>query len=483
MIPVILSGGTGTRLWPLSRAHRPKQFFRLVNDQSMFQNTINRLGGLSHIEPPLVICNLDHRFLVAEQLHEISQAKGQILLEPIGRNTAPAIVAAALWSMQVNETGNESVVDPILFVLPADHDILDSERFHQAIAIAERHAQEGALVTFGVVPNRVETGYGYIQAVNSEQTTDDIARPVKRFVEKPDYATAESYVASGDYYWNSGMFMFRASVLLEEMEKFAPEIVKCVSQAVKRAAKEIDFNRLDAEAFGASPADSIDYAVMEKTDKAVVVPLDAQWNDVGSWTALWEIGEQNAENNVIYGDVYTHDVKNCYIRAETNLVAGVGLDGLIIVETPDGIMIADKERAQDIKHIVDKLKSDKRCEVVHHRKVYRPWGHYDSIDIEDTFQVKRILINPGSSISLQKHFHRSEHWIVVSGTAEITRGDETFILTINQSTYIPLGTVHRLRNPGKIPLEIVEVQSGSYLGEDDIVRIEDEYGREREETG
>ncbi|MEN8180186.1 MAG: mannose-1-phosphate guanylyltransferase/mannose-6-phosphate isomerase [Pseudomonadota bacterium] len=481
MIPVILSGGTGTRLWPLSRAHRPKQFIRLVNDQSMFQNTIDRVSGLNNIEPPLVICNLDHRFLVAEQLHEIGQENGQILLEPMGRNTAPAIVAAALWALQENTAEHSEESDPVLFILPADHDIADAERFEQAIELAVKHAQNGALVTFGVVPNRVETGYGYIQAAEAAHQADELARPVARFVEKPDYETAQTYVASGDYYWNSGMFMFRASVLLQEMEKFAPEIVKSVTEAIKQADKETDFTRLNADAFGASPADSIDYAVMEKTDKAMVVPLDADWNDVGSWTALWEIGEQNEENNVISGDVYTHDVKNCYIRAETNLVAGVGLDGLIIVETPDGIMIADKDRAQDIKHIVDQLKDHKRCEVVHHRKVYRPWGHYDSIAIEGTFQVKRILINPGSSISLQKHFHRSEHWVVVSGTAEITRGDETFILTINQSTYIPLGTVHRLKNPGRIPLEIVEVQSGSYLGEDDIVRIEDEYGREREE--
>ncbi len=481
MIPVILSGGTGTRLWPLSRAHRPKQFIRLVNDLSMFQNTVDRVNGFKDIEPPMVVCNLDHRFLVAEQLHEIGQDKRRILLEPVGRNTAPAIVAAALCAMTDTADEQPGESDPILLVLPADHDIADLESFRQAVEVAVKHAESGALVTFGVVPQRAEIGYGYIQAAEAALQADDVARPVARFVEKPDYETAEAYVASGDYYWNSGMFMFRASVLLQEMEEFAPEIVKAVAAAVKQSVKDTDFIRLNADEFSASPADSIDYAVMEKTDKAMVVPLDAHWNDVGSWTALWEIGEQNEQNNVISGDVYTHDVKNCYIRAETNLVAAVGLDGLIIVETADGIMIADKDRAQDIKLIVDKLKTDKRCEVVHHRKVYRPWGYYDSIGIEDTFQIKRILINPGSSISLQKHYHRSEHWVVVSGTAEITRGDETFILTVNQSTYIPLGTVHRLKNPGKIPLEIVEVQSGSYLGEDDIVRIEDEYGREKEE--
>jgi mannose-1-phosphate guanylyltransferase/mannose-6-phosphate isomerase len=440
-----------------------------------------RISDLAEIEPPMVICNEEHRFLVAEQLQEVSAGEGRIVLEPIGRNTAPAIAAAALFALKEAADKESGDKDPILFVLPADHIINDSERFYAAVLEAVKHAEQGALVTFGVVPNRVETGYGYIQAADASQVVDGSGRQVARFVEKPDYATAESYVASGNYYWNSGMFMFRASVFLREMEKFAPDIVQAVDSAVNEALMDIDFMRLDERAFSSSPAESIDYAVMEKTDKAIIVPLDADWNDVGSWTALWEIGEQNEESNVISGDVYTHDVKNCYIRAETNLVAGVGLDGLIIVETPDGIMIADKDRAQDIKLIVDKLKTDKRCEVVHHRKVYRPWGYYDSIGIEDTFQIKRILINPGSSISLQKHYHRSEHWVVVSGTAEITRGDETFILTINQSTYIPLGTIHRLKNPGKIPLEIVEVQSGSYLGEDDIVRIEDEYGREEEE--
>lgn len=464
MIPIILSGGSGSRLWPLSRSHYPKQFLPLVSAKTMLQETLCRLHGVAHLKPPIAVCNEEHRFIVAEQLREIGVKPAAILLEPIGRNTAPAVALAALAA------GEED----ILLVLPSDHVILDTVAFHAAINQAKALASEGFLVTFGIVPTAAETGYGYIK--RGEKTAAD-AYKVTAFVEKPDPLTAEKYLHSGDYFWNSGMFAFKASVFLQELTKFNPEMLDVCQQAYTAASVDNDFTRINPSIFSECPSDSIDYAVMEKTDKSMVVPLDAGWNDVGSWSALWEVTQKDANGNAICGDVEMVDAHNSYIHAESKLVAVVGIQDLVIIETADAVMVAPKNRVQDVKLMVDKLKLEKRSEVEAHRKVYRPWGYYDSIDEGKRHKTKRLVVNPGAKLSVQMHHHRAEHWIVVKGTALVTKGDDAIILSENQSTFIPLGVIHCLENPGIIPLEIIEVQSGSYLGENDIVRFSDKYGR------
>jgi len=465
MIPVIMSGGSGTRLWPLSRKHKPKQFISLFGDHTMFQETMLRLKGVEELGAPIIVCNNDHRFMVAEQLHELGVKENSIILEPFGRNTAPALAIAALQACQAGD-------DPVLLVLAADHVIENIDAFHQAIEVAEKQAQAGFLVTFGIVPTAPNTGYGYIQA-----TEKNCVSSVKAFVEKPDLATAKQYVDSGAYYWNSGMFMFKASTLLSELELYSPAILTSCADALAKGVKDLDFVRLQAGAFEACPSDSIDYAVMEHTSKAVVVPLDAGWNDVGSWSSLWECAEQDSDKNVLQGDVMIDEVTNSYIHSEHRLVSVLGLDNIVVVETADAVMVASKDSAQQVKKIVNRLVKEQRTESENHRLCYRPWGNYDSIDVGERFQVKRISVNVGASLSLQMHHHRAEHWIVVSGTAEVTCGDEVLLLSENESTYIPLGTKHRLHNPGKVVLEMIEVQSGSYLGEDDIIRFEDNYKR------
>ncbi|MGH1487516.1 MAG: mannose-1-phosphate guanylyltransferase/mannose-6-phosphate isomerase [Cellvibrionaceae bacterium] len=467
VMPVILSGGSGTRLWPYSRSLYPKQFLPLTSEQTMLQETVSRLLAFDsekvEIDSPLIVCNEEHRFMVAEQLRAIDVQSSDIILEPFGRNTAPAIALAAL-----------SQPEATLLVLPADHVIKNIPEFEKAVAVAKEQAEQGKLVTFGIVPTAAETGYGYVKA---GVLIDKDVHGVDAFVEKPDKATAESYLASGNYLWNSGMFMFKASRYLEELEKFNSEMVAACRNAIAGESKDLDFTRLDAEAFKLCPDDSIDYAVMEKTQDAVMVPLDAEWSDVGSWSALWEVSEKDADGNVAKGDVLTKDTKDCYIQSEHKLIATIGLEHTVVVETDDAIMVSHKDHVQDVKSIVGQLKKDNRSESSLHRKVYRPWGYYDSIDFGERFQVKRIVVNPGAQLSLQMHHHRAEHWIVVQGTAQVRCGDKTMLLSENQSTYIPLGETHQLANPGKFPLEIIEVQSGSYLGEDDIVRLEDVYGR------
>ena len=458
--PVLLSGGSGTRLWPLSREAYPKQFLPLAGDDTMVQATWRRVAPLA-TTAPIVVANEEHRFLVAEQLRQIDAPVPAILLEPVGRNTAPAIAAAALQAMVEGH-------DPLLLVLPSDHVVRNEEGFRTAVRDASAAAEAGALVTFGIVPDAPETGFGYIQA-----DAGDGLRRVLRFVEKPDAETAQSYLEAGGYYWNSGMFLFRASRYLEELRKFRPDILDAVSLAFASAQRDGDFIRLDKEAFAASPAD---YAVMEKTADAMVLPVDIGWNDVGSWSALWDVAERDADGNAHHGDVIAVDTRNSYAYAQ-RLVALVGVDDMVVVETDDAILVARKDRVQDVKLVVAQLKESQRSQAVLHRKVYRPWGAYDSIDMGERFQVKRITVKPGGVLSLQMHHHRAEHWIVVSGTAKVTRGEDTLLLSENQSTYIPLGVTHRLENPGMVPLELIEVQSGSYLGEDDIVRFEDAYGR------
>jgi len=469
IIPVILSGGSGTRLWPLSRALYPKQLLPLVTDKTMLQETVLRLSGIEDLGPVCCICNEHHRFLVAEQLHEVTGSLGGIILEPVGRNTAPAAAVAAMHALSKFQ-------DPVLLLLPADHVIRDTAALSGAVAEGYSAAASGSLVTFGIVPAGPETGYGYIRA-ETGGADGRSCRPVVEFVEKPDLETAERYVQSGGYFWNSGMFLFRADVFLEELQRSNPEMLDSCRAAYEKAAADLDFLRLDREAFSACPSDSIDYAVMEKTSRAVVVPLDAGWNDVGAWSALWELNEHDAANNVLKGDVLVHDVRNSYIHATSRLVAVVGLEDQIVVETPDAVLVASRDRVQDVKAIVRQLDASKRSEAEIHLRVYRPWGTYERVDLADRFQVKRIVVKPGAALSLQKHYHRAEHWIVVKGTALITVGEKEIILCEDQSTYIPLGTLHRLENPGKIPLELIEVQSGSYLGEDDIVRFDDRYGR------
>ncbi len=461
--PVILSGGSGTRLWPLSREAYPKQFLPLAGQLTMLQATWQRVAPIAS-RGPLVIANEEHRFVAAEQLQQVGAAPAAIILEPVGRNTAPAIAVAAL---EATRDG----ADALLLVLPSDHVITDEAAFRSAAQAAASAAEAGKLVTFGIVPTGPETGYGYIKAANGQGL-----RAVERFVEKPDLETASGYVASGQYYWNSGMFLFKASRYLQELERFQPAMLAGIRTAWQQSRRDADFTRLDKDAFAAVPSDSIDYAVMEKTADAVVIPLDAGWNDVGSWTALRDVSQQDGDGNAHQGDVIAIDCRNTYAYGQ-RLVAMVGLDDVIVVETDDAVLVGKADRMQEVKTVVAQLKADGRSEASWHRKVYRPWGAYDSIDNGERFQVKRITVKPGGTLSLQMHHHRAEHWIVVSGTAEVTRGDEVILLSENQSTYIPLGVTHRLRNPGKLPLELIEVQSGSYLGEDDIVRFEDTYGR------
>jgi mannose-1-phosphate guanylyltransferase/mannose-6-phosphate isomerase len=422
------------------------------------------------MEAPIIVCNEEHRFTIAEQMRELGVHPLAMILEPFARNTAPAVAVSALSSIKERE-------DAVLLVLPADHVIRDIAAFYQALTYGETAASQGNLVTFGIVQNAAETGYGYIKA-RSEGVSDNVFK-VDQFVEKPDRETAEKYLAEGGYYWNSGMFMFRASRYLEELEHFNANIFDASKTAFENAVADLDFIRLDRESFESCPSESIDYAVMEKTSAAVVVPVDIGWSDIGSWSALWEVSKPDEQGNVIHGDVYTVDTDNCYIRSDNRLVATVGLTDHVIVETADAVLVAHKDAAQDVKQIVDVLKSQNRDEANIHRKAFRPWGAYECIDMSDRFQVKRITVNPGGRLSLQMHHHRAEHWVVVKGTARVTRGDEEFILSENESTYIPLGEKHRLENAGKIPLEIIEVQTGSYLGEDDIVRYDDVYGRDK----
>ena len=472
IIPVILAGGSGTRLWPLSREQYPKQLLSLVDDRTMLQNTVLRLTSFEGVGNILVLCNEDHRFMVAEQLRAIGVPDASIVLEPVGRNTAPAVAVAALKALEMSK-------DAVLMVLPADHSIQEVEALHKAIEAGRDLARNDFLITFGIVPKSPETGYGYIRkgAPVSDNGSTGQAVSIAEFVEKPDAATAELYLKSGDYCWNSGMFMFRADRVLSELERFVPDIVASCRKAVDEGRKDLDFFRLGKEAFSACPSDSIDYAVMEKTDRGAMIPLSAGWNDLGSWDALWQVGQKDVQGNVIRGDVLTHDVKNSFLHAESRMIAAVGIENHVVVETADAVLIAPRDRVQEVKKIVSQLKTVMREEAAIHKKVYRPWGSYEGIDLSANFQVKRITVKPGARLSLQKHFHRAEHWVVVRGTALVTKDDKEFILKEDESTYIPLGIVHRLENPGKIDLELIEVQSGSYLGEDDIVRYEDVYGR------
>lgn len=444
----------------------------------MIQETVLRAAGLDGCQAPIVVCNNEHRFLVAEQLRTIERDPQAILLEPAGRNTAPAVALAAIYAIDQagREGANDADEDPILFVLPADHVVADTATFERAAAEAVASAREGGLVTFGIVPTAPETGYGYIRAGGEANGL----RPVEEFVEKPDLATAEDYVASGQYLWNSGMFVFRASRYIQELRAHAPEMVEACTAALSAARRDLDFIRVDENAWQGCPADSIDYAVMEKTQDAKVMPLDAGWSDIGSWSALHEASEKDAEHNVTHGDVLLEDCSNSYVHSDHRLVCAVGLEGHIVVETKDAILVAPRDRVQDVKKLVTRLKQDERYEADLHRQVFRPWGSYDGVDSGDRFQVKRLIVKPGAVLSLQMHHHRAEHWVVVQGTATVTRNDEKFLVRENESTFIPQGAVHRIENPGKVPLHIIEVQSGSYLGEDDIVRYEDNYGREGE---
>lgn len=474
MIPVILSGGSGTRLWPLSRSSYPKQFLPITEEKTLFQLTLERISNLNqsliNFQNPIIVTNENHRFIVAEQLRQ-QKVTAKILLEPVAKNTAPAIAAAAELALSYGE-------DPVLLILAADHVIQQQDAFNKAIEIGLIAAEAGNLVTFGIVPNAPETGYGYIKANTTiDKASDNKTYTVEKFVEKPNLETAQEYVAEGSYLWNSGMFMFKASVYLQELEKYNPAIGKSAKDSIINSKNDLDFVRLNKDSFEQSPEDSIDYAVMEKTDKAVVVPLDANWSDVGAWNSVWEVSPKDKNGNVLRGDTIVESTNNTLVHAEHRLVSVLGLDDVVVIETSDAVLVANKNKVQDIKKIVEKLKSTHRSEVDQHRKVYRPWGSYDSIDSGSRYQVKCIVVNPGQKLSLQMHHHRAEHWIVVNGTAKVRKGDETILLTENQSVYIPLGETHALENPGKVPLELIEVQSGSYLGEDDIVRFEDVYGR------
>ncbi|MCC6301460.1 MAG: cupin domain-containing protein [Gammaproteobacteria bacterium] len=506
--PVILSGGSGTRLWPLSREYYPKQLLAPLSDRTLLQSTVCRLDGLEgasnpQIAAPLVICNEEHRFLVAEQLRQLGKPPGQILLEPVGRNTAPAATLAALHAGAREK-------DAVLLIMPADHMIREESTFRRAVIEGARLAAQGYVVTFGIVPTRTETGYGYIRMGDAlggqAQKPDDLSPHASRltpylidsFVEKPDITTAQSYVDSGAYLWNSGIFMVRASVWLKAIGQFRPDILAASEQAYRSGKQDGDFYRVDKPSFTACPGDSIDYAVMERLTganaspltphaspltphaspaEAAVIPLDAGWSDVGAWSSLWEISPQDTDGNILRGDVLAEDTRDSLLYSEHRLLAGVGLKDIIAIETADAVLVVHRDRAQDVKEIVGRLKKQGRSEHQIHRRVHRPWGSYEGIDKGERFQVKRISVKPGASLSLQMHHHRAEHWIVVRGTARVVRGDEEFLLSENQSTYIPIGVTHRLENPGTLPLELIEVQSGSYLGEDDIVRFEDHYGR------
>jgi mannose-1-phosphate guanylyltransferase / mannose-6-phosphate isomerase len=466
--PVILSGGSGTRLWPLSRASLPKQLLKLHGQNTMIQETVLR-AAVPGTAAPILLCNDNHRFLVAEQMQAIGVKPASIVLEPVGRNTAPAAALAALLTAEQDPQG-------IVLLLPSDHVVRDVEAFSMAVLLAAEAAAAGYIVTFGIQPTTPETGYGYIQRSREPLELKGVYK-VARFVEKPDAATAEKYLESGDYYWNSGMFVFRADVLLEELAAYAPDILPKVKVALAQSKRDLDFIRLDTESFAAAPNISLDYAVMEHTKRAAVAPGAFGWSDVGSWSSLWEIQAHDEAGNVFVGDVLAHDTENSFVRSDKRLTAVVGVQDLVVVNTKDAVLVAAKDRAQDVKTIIEQLKADGRSEAVNHTVCFRPWGSYETIDIGERFQVKHITVKPGGRLSLQMHHHRAEHWVVVQGTARVTCGDKVTILHENQSTFIPLGEKHRLENPGKVPLCLIEVQSGPYLGEDDIVRFEDVYGR------
>ncbi|AUU07079.1 mannose-1-phosphate guanylyltransferase/mannose-6-phosphate isomerase [Raoultella planticola] len=469
IIPVIMAGGSGSRLWPMSRELYPKQFLRLNSELSMLQETVHRLAGLN-LAQPLLICNEQHRFLAAEQLNQIDCFSKNIILEPFGRNTAPAIALASLHSLAEHE-------DALLLILAADHVIGDIQAFHNAVRTAIPHAENGKLVTFGIVTTGPETGYGYIQ--RGENINGSGAYSVDRFIEKPNLIDAQKYHNSGEYYWNSGMFLFRAKDYIRELKAYRPDILECCEKSIETVSYDSlqDFIRIDAEIFKKCPDESIDYAVMEKTNHGIVIPLDAGWNDVGSWSALWEVNSRDLNGNALTGDVFTHDATNCYINTDDKLVAAIGVENLVIVNTKDAVLVINKSKVQDVKRIVEYLKEESRPEYKVHRESYRPWGLQDKIIDTNKYHVNRVTVKPGGKFSLQQHLHRAEHWVILSGTAEITLDNKKFLLTENQSTFIPIGSIHMLENPGKIPLEILEIESGSYLGEDDIVRLTDHYGQ------
>jgi mannose-1-phosphate guanylyltransferase/mannose-6-phosphate isomerase len=468
LYPVILSGGSGSRLWPLSREHYPKPLLPLVSSQTLLQETACRLDPVPGLGDAVYVCNEEHRFLVAEQVAQLDRSPSTIILEPQGRNTAPALTLAALYLVQQDP-------DAAMVVMPADHVMQQPGQFVEAVERGAVLAQDGALVTFGVVPDTAETGYGYIR--RGAKVADGTAFEVSRFVEKPDQSTADNYLSEGGYYWNSGIFLMRADRWLDEIKQYRPDILAACRKALGEGSQDRDFFRVNKAAFLACPADSIDYAVMEKTGHAVVVPIDAGWSDVGAWSALWNVCPHDTDGNVIQGDVIAEDTHDALLLAQHRCLATVGLDNIIVVETADAVLVANKEKAQDVKEIVSRLKAQRRAECKTHRQVYRPWGSYEGIDAGARFQVKRLSVKPGAQLSLQMHHHRAEHWVVVKGTARVTCGDQVFNLHENESTYIPMGERHRLENPGNIPLEVIEIQSGSYLGEDDIVRFEDVYDR------
>ncbi|WP_241647138.1 mannose-1-phosphate guanylyltransferase/mannose-6-phosphate isomerase [Rosenbergiella metrosideri] len=469
ILPVIMAGGTGSRLWPLSREHYPKQFLSLDNSFSMLQNTIQRLDGVDTLNP-LVICNQEHRFLVAEQLRKIDKLTNNILLEPVGRNTAPAVALAALKSLSKDN-------DPIILVLAADHVIDDTPEFHSIINKAIEYAKNDKLVTFGIVPKTPETGYGYIKRGQDFKVDTSESFYVDSFVEKPDIITAQSYIESGEYYWNSGMFMFKASKYIAELNKYRPDILSICEDSINSSTSISEFINIPHDIFKNCPDESIDYAVMEKTKDAVVISLDAGWNDVGSWSALWDVSSKDNDGNTITGDVWAKNSYNCYINSDNKFVATIGINNLVVVNTKDAVLVMNKDESQDVKKIVEYLKSSKRREHIHHCQIYRPWGHSDNIDQTPRFNINKVTVKPGGAFSLQLHHHRVEHWVILSGTAKVSIDEKEFLLTENQSTFIPIGVKHSLTNPGKIPLEILEIQSGSYLASDDIIRIKDQYGR------
>ncbi|QXA94718.1 mannose-1-phosphate guanylyltransferase/mannose-6-phosphate isomerase [Citrobacter braakii] len=460
ILPVVMAGGSGSRLWPMSRAHFPKQFLKLAGDNTMLQDTIFRLSGIEH-SASCFICNHEHRFLVAEQLRNADIPHSGIILEPFGRNTAPAVALSAIHSMKDGE-------DPILFVLASDHLIQDTVSFTNSVLKGIEFAEKGKLVTFGIVPTKAETGYGYIR--RGLTIGDDSCYAVDAFVEKPDIDTATQYLRDGGYYWNSGMFMFKASRFIAELRKFCPQIYAAAKASYDGARNDLDFIRIDKDSFQSCPDDSIDYAVMEKTTDSVVISMDAGWSDVGSWSSLWEVSEKNSEGNVLRGDILVDNSEGCYIHAHERLVAAVGLHDLIIVDTKDALLVAHRDKVQDVKNIVSNLKKNNRSEFQYHREVYRPWGQHDRIAEGERYHVKKVTVKPGQKTTMQQHYHRSEHWVIVSGTAKVYRDNEVLIITENESVFIPVGVSHCFENPGKVPLEIIEVRTGSYLGEDDIVR-------------
>jgi mannose-1-phosphate guanylyltransferase/mannose-6-phosphate isomerase len=466
--PIILSGGSGSRLWPLSREYYPKPLLSLVTENTLLQDTASRLDGLPGVMDAIYVCNEEHRFLIAEQANQLGKGISMIILEPEGRNTAPALTLAALYIAENDPQG-------VMVVMPADHVINDIPKFCEAVKLGCTHAENGALVTFGIVPDSAETSYGYIK--RAARLDDGLSFAVERFVEKPDRETAEVYVSSQDYFWNSGIFVMRASSWLEEIERYRTDISAACKRAFSSGRTDIDFLRIGKDAFLSCPSDSIDYAVMEKTDNAVMIPFDGGWSDIGAWSSLWDVSPHDADGNVLHGDVMAEGTSNSFLSANHRYLAVVGMKDVVVVETADAVLVANKNKAQDVKLIVARLKKEQREESRSHRKIYRPWGSYEGVDSGHRFQVKRLIVNPGASLSLQMHHQRAEHWVVVKGVARVTLGEQVFNLHEDQSTYIPIGEKHRLENPGDEPLEVIEVQSGSYLGEDDIVRFEDIYDR------